>query len=201
MYEDKDLDLAYLKIRALHNVLYQKKFIINNKIKFNTDLLISQDSLFNYQARECTKNINFSSCPGYFYRFNNIGLSRGKTNKAFSIFLYYKIILSKGENLNKIYKLIIGDYFNLVRFVKDKRRFRKKYLKLSKKYNFYNIFLKEFYNRIYKKILYQYLFVCVLWYLIFKMNLYINIIFIFYFIRRIYIDYRRKVWKLYFIKI
>lgn len=49
----------------VHGKIYRREYLLNEKIRWNDDLTIHEDSYFNFLAQHCAKEIKF--CPTAFY--------------------------------------------------------------------------------------------------------------------------------------
>ena len=86
--------------------LYNRKFLLENKIRFNEDLKMAEDGLFNFEAFMKAKEIKYLDKPTYFYRKNDESVCH-KCN-YFIIDNYKKVF----DYYEKLFKSTDIDFFD-----------------------------------------------------------------------------------------
>ncbi|MFR7590523.1 MAG: glycosyltransferase family 2 protein [Longibaculum sp.] len=131
------------------NKLYKLNIIKDNKIKFDEQISIGEDLLFNNQYFVYSNGFVRSDVPLYFYRLNsNSSVNRLDNEKWFDLLKVYEKILNNALN-KQIYKMYLYNYSLLILEAQYRQRYckntyftksqirdlRSKYVKLSSKYS------------------------------------------------------------------
>ena len=127
----------YSYIEAPWAKIYNKKFIIEHKIKFKKGLVLGEDTLFNFMAYSAANKIYFSNEETYNYRLSQESVSN-KYNpqiiehyeKLFSE--YYKVLSEKQKNtvFNYFVFAQIKKYCN--KYIFNEKNVNKDYKKIKK---------------------------------------------------------------------
>ena len=106
-----DFDCRYMYIEGINSKIYKRQFLIENNIRFNTDLKVGEDVSFNYIAYMCAEQIVYLNKPVYIYRIHAESVSIKFDEKLiykYSDFLgYLKNLFDKYDNNNQIYDLFV----------------------------------------------------------------------------------------------
>ena len=60
----------------VHGKVYRRSYLKRQKIRWNDELTIHEDSYFNFLAQHCTKNIKFCPTPFYLWRWRDDSVCR-----------------------------------------------------------------------------------------------------------------------------
>lgn len=125
----KDFDCRYMYIEGINSKIYKRKFLIENNIRFNTDLKVGEDVSFNYIAYMCAEQIVYLNKPVYIYRIHAESVSIKFDEKLiykYSDFLgYLKNLFDKYDNNNQIYDLfVIRQVEKIIRKTKKKKQLK-----------------------------------------------------------------------------
>lgn len=75
----------------VYNRLYLKRIILENDIRFNENVKVCEDTLFNYEYANAINSIAFINNPLYYYRINSDStmfqkkMNPGEINSEYSI--------------------------------------------------------------------------------------------------------------------
>lgn len=71
VYITRELDSTFV-----HGKFYKRKYLIKNKIRFNPDLTIHEDSYFNCLAQRLSPNVKYSQTPFYLWKWRDESVCR-----------------------------------------------------------------------------------------------------------------------------
>lgn len=71
MYITHDIDQTFV-----HGKIHRRKFLLKNKIRWNNDLTIHEDSYFNCLCQNLAKNAKYSATPFYLWRWRDNSVCR-----------------------------------------------------------------------------------------------------------------------------
>lgn len=70
-YINREMDSTFV-----HGKVYNRKYLIKNKIQFNPKLTIHEDSYFNCLAQKCSMNIKYCQSPFYLWKWRDESVCR-----------------------------------------------------------------------------------------------------------------------------
>ena len=71
IYINRDMDSTFV-----HGKVYRRKYLLKNKIRFNPDLTIHEDSYFNCLAQKCAREIKYCQTPFYLWKWRDESVCR-----------------------------------------------------------------------------------------------------------------------------
>lgn len=71
VYVNHDLDSTFV-----HGKVHNRKYLIKNKIRFNSNLTIHEDSFFNILAQNCSTNVKYCQIPFYLWKWREDSVCR-----------------------------------------------------------------------------------------------------------------------------
>lgn len=124
------------------NKMYKREIILNNKIRFNEKIYMTEDLLFNIDYALCSKSNVSISNENYFYRyFSDSASKRINNTKWFTILDSYEMFLNNQEivKISK-YPVLLYNYNKYIcesiyRYSKiDRKKYSKNISELKQKY-------------------------------------------------------------------
>lgn len=131
--QDDKLILNYKKRGIYWNSVwarfYKKNIIRQNGIRFNINMVIGEDLLFEYNYLNCIRNVSINYSVGYLYYVNNMSAMHAyKDNKADLILRGVEQLLCElPEEIKNIYQFGIKQYLYALQLDFCNRRNQKKY--------------------------------------------------------------------------
>ncbi len=130
----RDGDTKYHYVDTPWAKLYNRKFLLDNEIRFKEDLKMAEDGLFNFEAFMKAKEIKYLHKPTYFYRKNDESVCH-KCN--YFIIDNYKKVFDYYEKLFKLIDIDFSDDYNYfiyrqIRNIIQRYFFNKKNVKSKK---------------------------------------------------------------------
>lgn len=78
--EPNTRDIVYITRQQdstfVHGKVYRRSYLKKQKIRWNDNLTIHEDSYFNFLAQHCTKNVKFCPTPFYLWRWRDDSVCR-----------------------------------------------------------------------------------------------------------------------------
>lgn len=71
VYINRDIDSTFV-----HGKVYRREYLIQNKIRFNPELTIHEDSYFNCLAQKCAKEVKYCPTPFYLWKWRDESVCR-----------------------------------------------------------------------------------------------------------------------------
>ena len=71
VYINHEMDSTFV-----HGKVHNRKFLLNNKIRWNPDLTIHEDSYFNCLVQKCAKNLKYCPTPFYLWKWRDDSVCR-----------------------------------------------------------------------------------------------------------------------------
>lgn len=71
VYINRDIDSTFV-----HGKVYRREYLIENKIRFNPELTIHEDSYFNCLAQKCAKEVKYCPTPFYLWKWRDESVCR-----------------------------------------------------------------------------------------------------------------------------
>lgn len=71
IYINREQDSTFV-----HGKIYRRSYLVNNKIRWNDDLTIHEDSYFNCLALKMTKEVKYCQAPFYLWRWRDASVCR-----------------------------------------------------------------------------------------------------------------------------
>lgn len=130
------------------NKLYKKDIIIKNKIKFNKNIQVCEDLLFNIEYLQHTNKIAYCSYNLYHYMDNQSSIVNTKNFKKWSSYIEaYNIMLDFYKNLDKkTYHIFLYNY--LIANVNVRRNYKEELKKNKDLLDMINNNISNYFNTI-----------------------------------------------------
>lgn len=72
IYINHDMDMTFV-----HGKVHRRQYLIDNKIRWNDNLTIHEDSFFNCLCQKCAKELKYCPTPFYLWKWRDDSICRG----------------------------------------------------------------------------------------------------------------------------
>jgi len=94
-YINREMDSTFV-----HGKVYNRKYLIKNKIQFNPKLTVHEDSYFNCLAQKCSTNIKYCQSPFYLWKWRDESVCRH--DPKYILKTYNNMLDSNTELVNEL---------------------------------------------------------------------------------------------------
>ena len=119
--------------------LINREFLMKHNIRFRTDLIYGEDTLFNYEVLIKSNELLYIDNPGYIYFCNDLGITKN---------INPTILKQKITNLINIYNIMNDFSYLKSNFIFEKIEYNLNLLILNSSYSEFYCYYKKLYNHL-----------------------------------------------------